>query len=299
MKHEDVRTEIKKNNEIKYAFIASSKVIRYKLDPKSADILATLIYKFEYWERNGELFEHNGKLGFHISLDGIREETCFGKDVIQSRIKRLEKEGLIEKRQQGLNKPNFFFIDVAKIKKYIKKHDKEYQEWRLKIRDSKPEKPKNGWNKKNTNSGSSRSTIQAMVKPSTTNNKNTNNKKIKTLTNPINGEEENDFIQYSMLLEELIDDLRTSDNPSGKDKLINDIYIFLNKMIPQFQKFKISEQDIALITQMANNGPSSFTVAGRVIRNAKAIISGGKKMRFGNLFVGIREMYEQYELKCI
>ena len=70
-------------NEIKHEFIASSKVIRYKLDAKAADILAVLVYKNQYWKGERKLININGRKGFHISVDNIREETCFGKDVIQ------------------------------------------------------------------------------------------------------------------------------------------------------------------------------------------------------------------------
>ena len=124
-------------NEVEYDFIASAKVIRYKINPKAADILATLIYKYRHWKKKGKLANYYGKIGFYISIDDIIEETTFGKSTIQKNIKLLEKEGLLESKQQGLTKPNVYYLDEDKITKYIVDHEEEYKKYRLEVRNRK------------------------------------------------------------------------------------------------------------------------------------------------------------------
>ena len=81
--------------------------------------------------------------------------------------------------------------DEAKIDKYIEDHKEEYEKWRLNIRDKKVVVlPMNTLKAENQHSGSSNSSIQEVVKPVTTKNKNTNNKITKTLTNHINVEKD-------------------------------------------------------------------------------------------------------------
>ena len=288
----------KMKNKVKHDFIASSKVIRHKLDPKAADVLAVLLYKYQYWSQEGKLINDNVRSGFHISVDDIREETCFGKSAIQSSIKLLKENGLIDYKRQGLTKPNIYFIDEVKINKYIKDHEAEYKKWRLNIRDKKVVVlPMDRLKDENQPSRRDKTGVQEVEESATTKNKNTNNKKIKTLTNPINGEKEKDLIQYSVMLEELIDELRSTSNLHEKNKAINDIYNFLINIIPEFRQYKISKKDTELIAQMSIIGPSGSSVAERIFRNIRAILNGKKESRFGNLFVGIGEMNKEYELK--
>jgi len=285
-------------NEIKHEFIASSKVIRYKLNPKAADVLAVLIYKHEYWKNEGKLINYNGRMGFHISIDDITEETCFGKDVIQNRIKLLKKEGLVVCKRQGLTKPNIYLVDEAKINKYIEDHEEEYEKWRLKIRDKKvvvlPMDTLKGGNQP---SRSGKVGIQEVVKPITTKNKNTNNKNNKNHTNRINAERVIDMFDCVNELEEKIDTLRDCHDETDKCDCVKDIHKFLCNIVPQFKGFTMSEKDNALIAQIAYDGVPSWKIADKIVSNAKAIVEGNKESRFGNLLVGISKMNEEYELK--
>jgi hypothetical protein len=284
--------------EIKYEFIASPKVIRYKLDSKAADVLAVLVYKHQYWKDEGRLINCNGSMGFHISTNDIIEETCFGKDVIQKKIKLLEKERLIVRRRQGLNKPNIYFIDEAKIDKYIEDHKEEYEKWRLNIRDKKVVVlPMNTLKAENQHTGSSNSSIQEVVKPVTTKNKNTNNKITKTITNRINAEGVTGLFDCAVELEEKIESLRSCDNPTDIGICTEEIHKLLCSIVPQFKGFAMSAKDKALIANMTYAGVPSWKIADKIIGNARAISEGRKESRFGNLLVGISKMNKEYELK--
>lgn len=284
--------------EIKYEFIASPKVIRYKLDSKAADVLAVLVYKHQYWKDEGRLINYNGRMGFHISINDIIEETCFGKDVIQKKIKLLEKEGLIVRRRQGLNKPNIYFIDEAKIDKYIEDHKEEYEKWRLNIRDKKVVVlPMNTLKAENQLSRSSNSSILEVVKSDTTKNKNTNNKITKTITNRINAEGVTGLFDCAVELEEKIETLRSCDNPTDIGICTEEIHKLLCSIVPQFKGFAMSAKDKALIAHMTYDGVPSWKISDKIISNAKAILEGKKESRFGNLLVGISKMNKEYELK--
>jgi len=285
-------------NKKKHDFIASSKVIRYKLGHKAADVLAVLIYKHQYWSREGKLINSNGRSGFYISINDIKEETTFGKGMIHSGIKRLKKEGLLDYKQQGLTKPNIYFIDEAKINKFIKNNEEEYEKWRLNIRDEKVvEFPMDILKTENEHSGSSKSSIPKVVKQDTTNNKNTNNKNTKPFTNRINAERATDLLDCADELEEKIDTLRGYNNDTDIDVCTKEIHMFLCSIVPQFKGFTMSEKDKALIAHMTYEGVPSWKISDKIISNAKAILEGKKESRFGNLFVGISKMNEEYELK--
>jgi predicted transcriptional regulator len=302
MKKEDVVRVSKKKNkrEFEHAFIASSKVIRAKLDPKAADVLAVLQYKHQYWSEKGKLINYKGRNGFYISIDNIREETCFGKNAIQSSIRLLKKEGLIDSKRQGLTMPNIYFIDESNITKYIEDHKEDYERWRFKVRKEKVTVLSVDTLKyKNQHSRNPNSNILDMEESAITKNKITNNKITKTLTNHINVEKELDYLfDYTNELEEKIGALNNSDNETDRYDCIKDTYNFLCNMVPKFKGFSMSDEDHALITELVYDGASSYKIADIIIRNAQAICYGRKATRFGNLFVGLKEMKEnkmQYE----
>jgi len=279
--------------EIKQAFIASIKVIRYKLSPKAADVLAELQYKHQYWAEQDRLINYKGRIGFYMSIDDIREETCLGKNAIQSSIKLLKGEGLIDSKRQGLTKPNIYFIDANKIDKYVDVHKEDYERWRLKIRREKVVAPTTGSLKEgNQSSGNCNSSILDIKKPTTTKNKITKNKKSKNLTNHINVGILTDLFDYADDLEEKIDALRYCDNKTDRSDCTKDIHKFLCNIVSKFKGFSMSEKDQAFIAQLAYDEISSWKVADKIISNALAIIDGRKESRFGNLFVGVNEMIE-------
>ena len=107
-------------NEIEYDFIALPKVINHKVGISAAAVLATLRYKYKYWENNKGLTTNGSFKGFYISHSDIIEETCLGLSQIKKAIKTLEKENLIESKRQGQGKPNLYQVDESKINQYIK-----------------------------------------------------------------------------------------------------------------------------------------------------------------------------------
>src|SRR5690606_26603115 len=126
------------NEKMEFDFVRSSKVIRYKINPQAADVLAVLIYKHNYWKTEGKLYNYKGKDGFYISYSNLMEETCYSENIIKKTVKKLKTAGLLQTVRQGLNKPNVYYIDEQIIFDYIKKHEKEYDNWRKEIRSLKP-----------------------------------------------------------------------------------------------------------------------------------------------------------------
>ena len=150
----------------------------------------------------------------------------------------------------------------------------------------------------NTTSRKGNSSFLEYDETVTTNNKKTNNKKIKTLTNHINVVDYDDdkWIDYSLELEEMIDKLRTCDNDIDRNGIIEDIYEFLGKVVSKFKCFTMSEEDKKLIEEIKNEAVNSYIIAGKIITNAKAICDKRKESRFGSLFVGVKQIYKENEL---
>jgi hypothetical protein len=293
-------------NEIKYEFIASPKVIRYKLGATAADVLATLVSKHQYWKNEGRLIDSKGRKGFHISVDNIREETCFGKDVIQKRIKLLEKEGLIERRRQGLTKPNIYYIDKNKIDKYIEDHKEEYKRWRLSIRAIKVVvSPKDTLKDENTTSRKGNSSLLEYDETVITKNKNTKNKKTKNknLTNQASLVSEIHLgpmleLEKEIELEKVISDLR-SDDDSDINERVKFLFKFLCSLVPSFKGFSMSNDDRELLLTILQSEIHDYKLASKIISNTTDIVIRRKESRFGNLFVGINKMIANHENLCL
>jgi len=146
-------------------------------------------------------------------------------------------------------------------------------------------------------SGDGKTSILDMEESATTKNKITNNKTTKTFTNRINaGTESDDWYDYANELEEKIDTFRHCYDETDRYDCIKDIHKFLCNIVSKFKGFTMSEKDKALIAQTEYDGIFSYKIADKIISNAKAIIDGRKESRFGNLFVGIKQMNEEYEL---
>ena len=286
-------------NEIKYAFIASPIVIRHKLGGTTADVLATLIYKYEHFKKSEKLFTYKNEIGFHVSISDIEEHTCLRSHTIKKCIAILKKEGLIISKQQGLCKPNFYSIDVEKINEYIEDHQSEYDSWRLEIRaKNKLVTPINSKMELKQLSGSNSDNFLEGTETTTTKNKNTKNKNTEKITNSINADckiidlhdDEDELIK-------LIDDVKYANDDDEKTDCIKVLSNFLLKMVPRFKNFNISEQDIGLIENVTNSSLKSEDIAWRILDNAKAIIGESKECRFGNLFVGLKEIAQNCDLK--
>lgn len=285
-------------NGIDYAFIASPKVIRFKVGIEAADILATLIYKKGYWNDEEKLFEYKGDIGFYISNSDLEEETCYKSHTIKRGLAKLKNEGLIISKQRGLGQPNFYSLDESIIEQYIEDHLDEYENWRLGIRHkNKLATPINSKKELIQLSRKYSNNFQEGTQTTTTKNKITKNKINNTITNRINTDKKNlDLAKYSEKLGELIDNVREADE-NLKFEAIMEFYEFLCGLIPSFRGFIISKQDYELIEEVIScSSLKSFDITDKIISNAEAIINKRKKRRFGNLFVGLKEINLNFEI---
>lgn len=272
---------------IKYEFIASSKVLRHVINIPAADILATLIYKQQYWESEERLIEYKGDKGFYISNADIMEETCFKIHTIKRCLKILKDEGLIISKQRGLGKPNFYKLDLDKIDEYIEDNKDAYDAWRLKVREENiAVMPVNSKKELKQLSRSNSGNFQEVTQTTTTKNKISKNKTTNNITNHINVDDDFDYVDE---LEELISDLQSADYDDNEDEK-NDIYNYLKNLIPQFKDYNPSEKDFELISELADGSFDSSMLAYKICTNCRAILAGSKEPRFGYLFVGIKEI---------
>ncbi|WP_353779680.1 hypothetical protein [Winogradskyella sp. 3972H.M.0a.05] len=278
-------------------FIASNKIVRYALGTKAADILATLIYKHNYWKSKGKLTHKNGKEGFFISHDDIREETMFSKDIIMKNIKILEDAGLLFAKRQGLTKPNFYALDFKNINQFLRVNSKKYKNYKANIR-SKPGVAHSALNLENPTSKNGIFPSHVGEKSETTNNKKTNNKKTNSTIhmNVAEYEEESfidDGVEESMI--DLIDSLKDSCDPQEDEKLVLSLYELLKSIVPAFAKFRPSDKDLEMIREIKSFKIYSYNISSKILRNAKRINNGVKDPKFYSLFVGLRDYNDNVE----
>jgi DNA-binding MarR family transcriptional regulator len=270
-------------------FIMSEKVIRHGLDPKTADVLATLIYKQDYWAKKRKVSEWKGKEYFFISLNDIEAETCYSNSIVAKCIKKLVAEGLVFKKRQGLNQPNLYSVDKSAVKTFKKIKIPSFNKWQKAVRArSSSKKIDTERNIKNEESRTLNLAEQEVSKKSTTNNKNTNNKNTNNLTNRASSESE---LEYEF--KDKIENLRNSEEELKKADL-NSIFELLVKLVPAFQYFKMSESDKDLIIQMIESELEPFNLFFKLYQNAEHIKRNEKEARFGNLFVGVSNMIGNY-----
>lgn len=280
---------------IEHEFIATSKVIIFKMGIDGAAVLATLIYKYDYWEKVNKITIKENFKGFHISHSDIMEETCFGLSRIKKAINILKEEGLIMTIRQGLGKPNLYSVDKEFVNKYIKKHNKGYKNYRIKIRqENSSGGPVNAMIVENELSRELKIDHPESSKSTTTKNKNTKNKKLKTLTNRTSAEV--DFDDLELKLRERIENLREVDFDNLNDASV-DLYNFLRNSIPMFKKFCPSEDDIQYMESIYSSRMDVGLITSKIVNNAKLICNGSKDARFGNLFIGLQEIARNMELK--
>lgn len=290
-------------NDLEFDFIASTKVIRHALGPQAADILAILIYKYQYWESQGKLKPHKGLNCFYISIIDIREETCFGKSVINKNIKLLEKEGLIQSFRQGLTRPNLYYVNKAKIIKFIKDKEKKYDNWRKEIRCKNSTKsPKTTLNAHSDTSSRIEMVVQDNLLISTTNNKNTNNKNTDKNTNCANAEVDYElFYKKEDDLVDLLDSFKNSfddeDDECLQKKNIESLFIALKNLIPAFNNYRMSNKDSEFLRGILDYPINSYTIISKIIYNATSILNGDKEERFGNLFIGLSQINKNISSK--
>ncbi|MFT6843439.1 MAG: hypothetical protein ACJASR_002220 [Psychroserpens sp.] len=280
-------------NEIKHEFIASSKVIRYKLDAKVADVLATLTYKQDYWKKEGKLIHRKGEDYFFISHQDITAETCLSASVIAKCIKELKIKGFVLTIRQGLNKPNLYCVNKKFIETFVDNETPNFKKWQEETRAGKySRKPKESRIIKNDVSRVLKIDVQEVEKISTTKNKSTKNKKTKNknLTN-----------QASLVdqLESLIDNLRECYNESKQGAIIKDIFDVLCQFFKPFENFEMSAEDAEFIYQLGNSEIQILKIIDKIFENIEHIKEGRKTNRFGNLFVGIDKMIANHENLCL
>jgi len=263
----------------------------------AADILATLIYKQKYWKKEDRLIEYKEDKGFYISNADIIEETCYKIHTIKKGMKILKDKGLIISKQRGLNLPNFYKLDLDKINNYIGKNKDDYEKWRLKIREKNTSVTLvNSKKELKQLSGSNSDNFQEVTQTTTTKNKITKNKKLKTFTNRINAD-----IKIKLSLDDLedkISEIQQAD-PEYLPVLTKKFYSFLRDILPIFKDFKPSDKDLELINTIAESPIDCHLLAFKIKSNAQAIIDRRKECRFGNLFVGIKESSHNFEMKYV
>jgi hypothetical protein len=280
------------------AYIASSKVIIFKLGINEAAILATLIYKKNYWQEQKGLTKFKGHDCFFISQLDIELENCLKKGVISSAINTLINNDLIKVFRQGLGKPNCYYVNESVILAYEKKHYMEYKEWQAKkIANKKKAVPMSTKKVEMNASRSTNSEDLEVLKEHATNNKNTNNKNTKQLTNHINvAVKSKVFNPDEVALADLIENDFFSDE-TEREKNVIATYNFLIEMVPQFHGFTHSTYDLAMVEELFDYKIYPYNIAGKLIANAKRIVEGTLESRFGNLFVGLDEMNQRMEAK--
>jgi predicted RNA-binding protein with PIN domain len=282
----------KMSNKNQNSFIASDRVIRYKLNPKAADILAVLIYKHGYWKGEDELIKKEGREYFFISLNDLIAETRFSKNVIAKNIKLLRQAGLVYSIQQGLGRPNLYSINQEVIDSYIERYRGELKKWQKKIRENPITLSSKG-KCINGTSGVTKKSVQEFKKECTTKNKNTKNKKTKN-KNFTNQASLADSSEVESKLESLINDLRECHNDPKQGVIMKEIFSVLCQFFKPFENFKMSAEDAEFIYQLGNSEIQIYKIIYKIFENIEHIKEGRKASRFGNLFVGIDKMIDNH-----
>jgi biotin operon repressor len=276
-------------------FIRSSKIIRHVLGPKSADVLATLTYKQDYWKKEGKLTRKKGADYFFISHQDITAETCFSASVIAKCIKELKIKGFVLIIRQGLNKPNLYCVNKKSIETFLDNESPKFKKWQEEIRAGKhSRKPKDSRSIKKGVSRVLNIDAQEVEKISTTKNKSTKNKKTKN-KNFTNQASLADSSEVEWKLESLINDLRECHIEQKQGVIIKEIFSVLCQFFKPFEKFEISAEDADFISQLGNSEIQIYKIIYKIFENIEHIKEGRKASRFGNLFVGIDKMIANYK----
>lgn len=136
--------------------------------------------------------------------------------------------------------------------------------------------------------------FQEVTQTTTTKNKITNNKKLITNTNRINAD-----IKIEFSVDDLEDKILKLQQAKYEDrlKLSKQLFNIMRDISSKFNNFIPSEKDMELINSIADSPIDSHFLASKLISNAQDIIDKRKECRFGNLFVGIKELNDNFEIK--
>ena len=280
------------NNKLMDSFIASNKVIRHELGVTAADILAELNSKYTYWDNTNQLQNRDGALYFFTSLNDLRSETGYGKNSISKNIKILKKHGLVKSIRQGLNKPNLYSIDKNAINCFITRHENSFKDWQRIVRKDKLSSSRKTRKSNNDDSGIFNKGIQESSNKCATNNTYTYNKSTnKNFTNRASSANANKLEEE---LEKLIDDIRSCPDEQNEQEIVS-LFKYLCNIVPLFENFEMSKMDKALLKAIVDSEIEVYKFSSRIVSNAININEGLKETRFGNLFVGVREMVANYD----
>ena len=287
------------SKKISESFIKSSKIIRHMLDPKSADVLATLTYKQDYWKKEGKLTRKKGLDYFFISYQDIKAETCFSVSVIAKCIKELKTRSFVLIIRQGFNKPNLYCVNKKSIEVFVDNERPKFKKWQKEVREGKHSgKSKENRNIKNEVSRVLNIDVQEVKKEYATKNKNTKNKKTKN-KNFTNQASLVDSSGAEQKLESLINDLRECHIGSEQEVIIKEIFSILCQFFKPFENFEMSAEDAEFIYQLGNSEIQIYKIIDKIFENIEHINEGRKAIRFGNLFVGIDKMIANYKNLCL
>ena len=289
-------------------FNRSSKIMEYKLGINEARLLSTLEYKHNYWEDENKLIEIDEGLSFYITIPNLQVELNLSPSVIKRCLNKLKKSGLVQIYRKGIPAKNHYILNKDAIENFDAKYLGDYVIWSEEIYESASEdrarfedKGKGNLSSALMESQIGQNDLTSEVnliqldrsKSTVTNNKTTNNKKLKTLTNRINADDDFDHEEQ---LTELISELQMTQYDDKEDE-IKSIYEFLINRVPQFKDYKRSEKDSGLISVLEESSLNSYFLAAKICENARAIIAGSKEARFGNLFVGLVQIKDNMDLK--
>ena len=280
------------NYKLMDSFIASNQVIRHELGVTAADILAELNSKYTYWDNTNQLQNRDGALYFFTSLNDLRSETGYGKNSISKNIKILKKHGLVKSIRQGLNKPNLYSIDKNAINCFITRHENSFKDWQRIVRKDKLSSSRKTRKSNNDDSGIFNKGIQESSNKCATNNTYTYNKSTnKNFTNRASSANANKLEEE---LEKLIDDIRSCPDEQNEQEIVS-LFKYLCNIVPLFENFEMSKMDKALLKAIVDSEIEVYKFSSRIVSNAININEGLKETRFGNLFVGVREMVANYD----
>lgn len=288
-------------------FNRSSKIMEYKIGINEARLLNTLVYKHNYWLGENKLEKIDEGWGFYITIPNLQGETNLSESVIKRCLNKLKKEGLIEVHRKGIPAKNHYVLNKEAIESFDEKNGSEYESW-LDALDYNAQNDRARFKKHSQNTSVSlmeskigqndltsevKMTQLDRSKTTVTKNKITKNKK-PIITNRTHADI--DFVEFEELLGSKIMELQDTSDDSI-DQLCEELHGFICERIPKFEMYDPSYNDLGYLMEIATYNLDSAGMASKIITNLRAICDGSKDARFGNLFVGLREIALNTELK--
>ena len=350
------------------AFYMTNKIIAHSTSHHAAALLAELIGKRNYYEKNEQLTEDDA---FFATNENLAWDCAISKREFTTARKKLIDAGLIMKEVMGLPAKTYYIINDEAIEEMI--NSNEVSQYMVKTT------PKPNRFNRLTETGK-----LGIAKRSNCNDRNgqTNNKNIvnnnierkNKMTNKTNAsapvakslglsheandeafmeEVAKDFEQEESIIDMTGDGLGNEDAfyelpasmKSGKIKIVRDdlltedyfyinmvafhdeanlgtytktgeklledaiynvkehennavgeLYDILTAGLDKVKVWSATDRDIALIEKIANYELSEGDIAGKIIENVDKVLRGKKKLRFGQLFVGLDEINNALEM---